>query len=316
MTQDSQYCFIINYHYIYNIKRDEFRGFNGLSEKTLRYQIQELKKNFEIVSLRDYFAENNKKDRICILTFDDGFINCYHSVFSILKKEKIKANFFISSKPYIQKEVLNVQKIHMLIGKLGTEKFRSIFYDRAGDVSQNREKDLVVDLKDVYRYDNEIEKNFKLDLNYRINYTFLDCILNDIFNQEFGEQYNIVKKLYMNIEQIREMEKDGNVFGIHTHSHRILSRLGNKEKEIEIKKCSDFLESIINYRPDIISYPFGHRGTISINTYNILRRNKIKYRLTMYRIINRGLENPYLLHRFDVNDAFSGTEIKSEFAFN
>ncbi|GAF92295.1 unnamed protein product, partial [marine sediment metagenome] len=94
---------------------------------------------------------------------------------------------------------------------------------------------------------------------------------------------------------------------------RILSRLDKQEKEIEIKKCKDFLDSILNYSPNIISYPFGHEGIIDAETLEILPKYHIKYGLTMYRVINNGTENPLLMHRFDVNDIFHESNLRDEY---
>ena len=51
-----------------------------------------------------------------ILTFDDGLSCHYTYVFPELLKRNLWGIFFINSLPYINNKILNVHKIHLLVG--------------------------------------------------------------------------------------------------------------------------------------------------------------------------------------------------------
>ncbi|GAF96193.1 unnamed protein product, partial [marine sediment metagenome] len=138
MINKFHYCLILNFHYVQDPSNPTFKGLNGISEELFHSYIIQLKEHFKILSMSDYISLRDKPGRYCIVTFDDGFINGYNSLFNIFKKEKVPANFFISSRPYLDNEVLNVQKIHLLIGKLGLEEFKQSFYKTAGNLNDKR----------------------------------------------------------------------------------------------------------------------------------------------------------------------------------
>ena len=57
------------------------------------------------------------------LTFDDGLSCHFNYVFKILKKKKnINGIFYIPTLPYKTGKILNVHKVHLIIGKIGAFK--------------------------------------------------------------------------------------------------------------------------------------------------------------------------------------------------
>ena len=83
-------------------------------EKTIKY----LKENYKVISLKQ-FDELKKENKIIpddyiMLTFDDGTIDHYKNVYSILLKYNCSGLFFIPSCIFNNK-VLDVQIIHQLL---------------------------------------------------------------------------------------------------------------------------------------------------------------------------------------------------------
>ena len=108
---------IVMYHYV----RDG-GNFKAFSTEKFRKQIQYLKERFRIISLQE-LVEEKPKDRTCVLTFDDGIKDGFTNAFPILEEFGIKASFLIPTKILEEKKLLAVQKRHLLLAKLGTERF-------------------------------------------------------------------------------------------------------------------------------------------------------------------------------------------------
>ena len=51
----------------------------------------------------------------CLLTFDDGYIDHFETVFPILAENKIQGCFFQPAKAILAHEVLDVNKIHFIL---------------------------------------------------------------------------------------------------------------------------------------------------------------------------------------------------------
>jgi len=59
-----------------------------------------------------------------ILTFDDGLSDHYEYVFPILNELNQWGTFYISTSPFHNKKLIDIHRIHMLVGKYGGRKFK------------------------------------------------------------------------------------------------------------------------------------------------------------------------------------------------
>ncbi len=97
---------IINYHHIFDDEVNDFKR-----------HIHLLKNNGDIISLDQAYRllkeKNEINDKYFVITFDDGFKNCYTNTIDILLKNKISAAYFIPT-DYIgktsQEETCNFYK--------------------------------------------------------------------------------------------------------------------------------------------------------------------------------------------------------------
>tara|TARA_B100000315_G_scaffold254474_1_gene295619 strand:+ start:202 stop:1098 length:897 start_codon:yes stop_codon:yes gene_type:complete len=272
-------------------------------------QLKYLKGHYKIVHFSD-LPDIEKDTPACILTFDDGLKECYTKVFPVLEKMNAKAVFFICSRIYSESFILTVQKSHILTSRLGQDEFIAQFYriynERHGAVT--RENLQEVDYDEIYPYDLDRVRQFKLDLNYRLRINIVDDILAELFKRSFSEsESEIVDEIYLSENQLKEVYASALVeLGAHSHSHYLMSRLDVKEQEKEIKLSVDFLQDRIGCRiPVPFSYPFGRKGTYNQTTKEILIKDKrVGWACNMLRMNNNGIEDKFDIHRFDVNDIF------------
>ena len=86
---------IILYHSSFKTIPTEFKiGLHNLTPELIEEQIYYLKKNFNIVSIDEYFKAKNKKG-LASITFDDGYKNVIENCKNIFIKFKIPVTIFI-----------------------------------------------------------------------------------------------------------------------------------------------------------------------------------------------------------------------------
>ena len=112
----------IMYHYVRNEDK-AFPHFKYLHFDNFRKQLDYFKKCFSLLNKEDFIDVIKNKNEILdqnyiVLTFDDGLIDHYSFVYPELKKRNILGIFFVSTGIYETKEVLNVHKIHYLLGRI------------------------------------------------------------------------------------------------------------------------------------------------------------------------------------------------------
>ena len=88
---------VLMYHGISTIRKSQFNN-RFINVKQFEKQIKFFTKEFNIISLDDYFLNQNleaKKLNVAI-TFDDGYKNNFKYAFPILKKYNVPAHFFVT----------------------------------------------------------------------------------------------------------------------------------------------------------------------------------------------------------------------------
>lgn len=293
-----------------DLKNSKFPGLKGLDIKEFIQQINFLKKNYNVLSIEDFYNGNfNKKKDNCVLTFDDGYIDHYEFVFEILKRNKVKGSFFLPVDTITQNKVLDVNKIHVILAS-GSE---NIILSRVKEHYKNQEvKDSLNSYIDKIntscRFDSEttviIKKLLQKSLPLEIRSKICDLLIQDFTDLNESE---LSRHLYMNINQIREMVNEEMHFGSHGKSHFWFSSLDKNDQEIEIKSSIDFLESI--YKKEFLltmCYPY---GDYNHNTLELLEKYKFKIGLTTVPRVYNESDNMFLIPRMDTNDYYPKNNI-------
>tara|TARA_B110000914_G_scaffold219620_1_gene228518 strand:- start:27 stop:1085 length:1059 start_codon:yes stop_codon:yes gene_type:complete len=113
------------------------------------------------------------------------------------------------------------------------------------------------------------------------------------------------KNGYMSWAQIKELEKDSNVYiGNHSHTHDYLVNLTNNDFIKDIKLSNDSFIQNLGYNPIFFSYPFGE--------YNNFIKSHIAENFTFSFGQHSGVidinKNKYELPRFAINEKYGDLE--------
>jgi peptidoglycan/xylan/chitin deacetylase (PgdA/CDA1 family) len=304
----------VNYHYFREEKYEN--GIYPLTKREFLNQIDELSKYYEFISQNDFIDKiKNKKyshKKYCLLTFDDGLKEQMNALY-LLNKKGIPGVFYISTNPIKNNKVLNVHKLHYIRSVM---KYEDIFKF----IDSKIDLDIIKypkNIQELYRYDNLETKKLKYLLNFILDNKTKDELINELFKQiadekEFSQKL-YMKKLYMNIDDIKKLNSQG-YLGTHTDLHLPLATLSKEDIKNDINNSLEFFYkdcAISNI--DSISYPFGGIKAVSEKVIDVSKEIGFSFGLTMLRGINNleDLKNPLMLKRIDTNDA-PGGKLKSE----
>lgn len=257
-------------------------------------QIKFLKKKFQIIDLENFELFLNVEQKyskpVCLLTFDDGWGDNYTYAFPILQKYKVPAVIFLSYNFIEGEEPFWQEKINRYL--------------------KQKAKGLTREEKKIFHL--KFMSNCKLDKSKFLNFVNTDLFEHELFKQlkllNYNQLQNILEyckiedvdyfpDVFLNWDQISEMNKNQISFASHGLDHKILTNIPNDDKEIEISKSKKKIENKIKNKVSSFSFPNGNYDNSCIE---FLKKHKYQFAFT----INDGHvtknDNKFLLNRINI----------------
>jgi peptidoglycan/xylan/chitin deacetylase (PgdA/CDA1 family) len=301
---------VANYHYIRENFNTKYPSIFGVTPKQFRNQLLLLKDKGDFVHPNELILNHdeilNSKNNFFFITYDDGLKEQYKYALPILDELKIPAAFFANSRNFLDKKLSNVHKIHLLRSIVSPSDFLSQLskHNNAIQLSQSD----IAKAQSIYIYDDKKSASLKYLLNFKINFTIQEYLINAIFVNYFNEN-DILGELYMSENEIIDLSKKG-FLGSHTHNHFPIGLLHEIEMKFELQNSKQFFENLTNSKIEMVAYPY---GTPEACTNEVAKMaNEVAYKLgfTTTRGINTKENNLLLLNRFDCNDLSGGKKYK------
>lgn len=297
------------YHYVRPIKNSKYPNLKGLEINDFKKQIKWFKKNFDLIGYDD-FIEIIKKKKISkrkklILTFDDGYKDHYDYVLPELKKNKISGFFYPPTKIVENKIVLDVNKIHFILEKVENRKM--IIDDINFFLKKYGYKDIFnmkIDIKLLKsRYDDLetslIKKLLQFILPKAIREKILDHLIRKYLDFSIKELSN---ELYINSQNLLEMQKEGMHIGSHGEYH---VRWGNLPMSYQLKEMNNSIKFFKKLNFDInklsVCYPY---GSLNHNTLSLVKKCGFQFGVTtdVGIISKNNLKKKFHFPRLNAND--------------
>jgi len=303
---------IVMYHYVRDLPYTIYPEIKGLLTNHFKEQLAYMKKYYTFVTIEDCLNNlhygANLPSNACLLTFDDGYIDHFLTVFPILNENRIQGSFFPPAKAILNNEVLDVNKIHFILASsyknldrlkkdiyACLDKYRSNFKLKNNSYYYSK-----LAIKD--RFDNADVIFIKRLLQVELDENLRKLIADELFKKYVTEdEKSFSKELYLDIDQIKCMVRNGMYFGSHGFDHSWLNKLPYKKQEIEIDESLKFL-GIVNAPTKnwVMCYPYGHYNESLIR---IIKKKGCSFALTTkVDIASFSKENAYTLERLDTND--------------
>lgn len=302
---------VVMYHYVRNLNESRYPEIKGLDVKLFEEQLLYLKKNYNIISMEEvleyYKTQKELPSKAVLLTFDDGYKDHYTYVLPVLMKLNIKGCFYIPTKSFKKKEVLDVNKIHFI---LASEKDKDkIIQEIFRELSKYRDEYNLESNEFYYnklckesRFDTGevifIKRLLQVELPEKVRY----LITNNLFKKFVNvDEKAFWEELYLTKDQINMMKKCGMHIGSHGYDHYWLNSLTKEKQKSEIKKSLETLKEIgIDIENWTCCYPYGGYNE---ETIEILSEFGCKLGLTTeVRVANLDLDNKFKIPRLDTND--------------
>lgn len=295
------------YHYIRNLQESRYPQIKGMDITEFENQLDFIKNHYSLINMTDLCdKEKILPDNSAILTFDDGYLDHFTSVFPLLVKKGMQGVFFVAPQTFIEKKVLDVNKIHLLLATVSIDVLNARLVELLQKLQGKYNLLQTVDeLWDLYakqgKYDNKETIFFKRMLQVVLPLQMRKEILGILFNQFMDVSEDVIaQELYMTLDQMKLMKNQGMLFGIHGYSHMWMDHMNRNELITEIEKALSAMDSLVDKDNWMISYPYG--GYTS-ETIKIVKELGGKIGVTVEtRKVDVSNDNNLILPRLDAND--------------
>lgn len=300
---------IIMYHYIRDLKASRYPEIKGLDIAMFRQQLDFLAGKFQFVTTDQVLAAAGDGEVLpensAWLTFDDGYIDHYTNVFPILKERGIEGFFSMPGKILAERKVLDVNKIHFILASTPVEKLLPLVYERL-DHYRGREyeipatEELYQKLAKPNRFDPAEVIFIKRLLQVELPEELRNRIVGDLFTHCIDlHEEAFAKELYMSLDQVKLMQREGMVFGIHGYEHYWMNRLEPDALRQDISRALEVFDGVVP-KEWICCYPYGSSSEAVIDTVQAM--GAIAGLSSETRTADLRADNIFNLPRLDTND--------------
>ena len=303
---------VVMYHYVRNLTSSRYPRIKALPVEVFEAQLENLVKYYVPCSLEQVImavkGQEELPPKACLLTFDDGFIDHYLTVFPALIKRELTGVFFLPAKPIEERKVLDVHKIHFILATvenpsiLVNEILTALRRYRSSDHSMEPAEELYLNYANADEYDSAEIVFVKAILQRVLPNSIRSEMIDSLFAKYVQvDERTFANELYMNVDQIKCMARYGMSIGGHGYNHLWFDSLDLREQEMEIERTRSFLSEVCDNSLEswAIAYPY---GSYNRDTLDILRRAGCTIGFTARPGIIKDLARPLELARVDTRD--------------
>ncbi len=302
---------IIMYHYVRDLIHSRYPEIKGLDIRLFKEQLQYMMKYYKIIKMEDLIeAVKNKKEipeNSLLLTFDDAYRDHFEFVFPILNELGIQGSFFPPAKAIQEHQVLDVNKIHFILASVEDKKqlisdINIMLEKYRNEYSLESDEHYYKNLAVANRFDTAevifIKRLLQRDLPEKLR----NIIVNFLFTKYVSkDESTFSRELYLNVDQLRCMIRNGMYVGSHGHDHYWINTLTQDKQQKELEFSKKFLKMI---GADTTNFAFCFPyGAYNDSLLSVLKENGCSLALTTeVGIADLNKDKPLTLPRLDTND--------------
>jgi peptidoglycan/xylan/chitin deacetylase (PgdA/CDA1 family) len=206
-----------------------------------------------------------------VLTFDDGLRDHHDHVLPELRARGLWGIFFVSTLPYTRREVLDVHKVHLALGRAGG---RAVLRELESLIGPEMLEPEYVERLDGSLYRGHVEDaataQVKRLLNYHLRLEHRSRICHEVFLRSGGNEAEDLAAHYLSAEQLRLLREQGMWIGGHSGSHRLWSQLSLEAQAHEVRGSLGTLAELLGERIRGFCYPYGGDHSFNADTLGLL----------------------------------------------
>jgi peptidoglycan/xylan/chitin deacetylase (PgdA/CDA1 family) len=299
------------YHYVRDLKRSRYPEIKGLDIALFKEQIAYIKKHYNVISAYDLMdiimSNTDLPPKSLLLTFDDAYVDHFTYVFPVLDKQRLPGLFFPPAKSILEHQVLDVNKIHFILACVPD---KSVLVNYICQYLDENRSSYDLESKESYwkkcgvpsRYDTAEVMFVKYMLQVELPENLRNIITDELFKKFVSsDEKSFSRELYMSIDQISCLQRNGMYIGSHGFEHYWLNSLSEDDQRKEIDLSLEFLKKVgSDLSRWIMCYPYGAHNE-SLLTILKERGCSVGF-TTKVGIADLEKDNPLTLPRLDTND--------------
>ena len=283
----------LTYHRVADIKGDEWFDKETVDVSVAQFdkQLEWVKTHFNCINTQDLLGfikgQGSLPANPCLITFDDGYLDCLDHALPLLNKHGLQAVFFISTEYVDKRKVywwdrVSYGLMHTQVPHFEMSIPHNARYECGEKTPQTKSKLLRL-IKDTRHMD-------------------LNAFLDELFEKlevpwDAALEQKLADQLVMTWAQVLEMKHAGMDMQSHTVTHRVLNTLKPEDLEHELKDSKFLLESNLNAEINTIAYPVGRAIKDSPEILETVRKSGYELGFTNasgHAHLSRSM------HRFDI----------------
>jgi peptidoglycan/xylan/chitin deacetylase (PgdA/CDA1 family) len=302
---------IVMYHYVRELQHSRYPEIKARTVSEFKGQLDYMARHYTFVTTEAVIASalhgEPLPNNAALLTFDDGYLDHYVSVFPLLHERGIHGLFFPPAKVVQQRKVLDVNKVHFVLASVD-DKQRLVDWIQSAVRAHHQSHEL--ESPDVYwerygkasRFDPAEVIFIKRMLQKGLPTSLRRQITDDLF-REFvsADEASFANELYLTTEQLRTMLDAGMAVGSHGYEHLWLDSLAESQQVDEIERSLEFMNTLgVPTQDWVMCYPYGGYND---SLLSVLERLDCAIGLTVEsKVADMAQDHRFLLPRLDTND--------------
>ncbi len=259
---------IVTYHYVRDLERSRYPAIKGLSTARFREQLETLRRAYTLIRGEELLAAATAgaelPPRALLLTFDDGYADHFTQVFPILDELGLSGCFFPPARPVFEDRVLDVNKLHFVLAAVPDPR---ALVARVFELLDANQRAYGLADKEVYwqrlatpgRFDPAEVMFLKRLLQRELPAALRQELLGVLFEQYVTrDEAAFANELYMSLDQLRCLQRQGMTIGSHGDSHAWLNSLDAAAQAEEIDRSLVLLAAVgVPLERWMMCYPYG-----------------------------------------------------------
>jgi peptidoglycan/xylan/chitin deacetylase (PgdA/CDA1 family) len=218
-----------------------------------------------------------------LLTFDDGFAECFSVIRPILLNHKVEGVFFVPSGFVDNRSMFFESKLSLCIGaverKSPDEAVEVVSFLRSektlNNLDQRSSTERANDCFSWARIESPLSEAQRLLILYLLSLEEDDAKRIDQVCERLDVDptaYLFKRKPYMTVHQIRQLANDGFTIGGHGMAHSMLQRMSEFQVEQEIIRSCDTIREVTGQKKVPFSFPYSGEGIPETFLADLLQR--------------------------------------------
>ena len=259
------------YHYV----RPDAEGlpyFPYLSLADFERQLDDFERTYGFVGRDGFYrwVEGGPAPEGVLLTFDDGLRDHSEFVLPALRARGLFGLFYVSSGPVSTGRILDVHKLHLVVGKLGGAAVLGWLRANAPDLLSSVQDHGGAQSYYSAQTSDQATKLVKYLFNWSLQKEQKGAVLSAMLDHAFAGKPPEWQDFYLDEPALRELSEAGMGVGPHGHSHEVTSRLSPELQKEEIDFSCAFIDRVGGSRQWGYCYPFGSKSSFSLETQEIV----------------------------------------------